>query len=190
MHLRPACFPDHGRCVVAGRFLNLHDTGEHDLCCPGSPPDRSAQHGDPRWARRWWSLNMCQGTLDMASHKKDARPQRGQRTGPGTPPGRGTPQRLLRLLGRNASAPRRLLTRRRLVRHFANSAGTRPKFTRCKAIGYIGGRNDWCRIGGVVGSSYPDTSTPHVGARLAALGRADSYLRNKGASHAATQNQT
>jgi hypothetical protein len=53
-------------------------------------------------------------------------------------------------------------------------------------------------LAGVAGSSCPDTSTPHVGARLAALAR-DSDVpatrwhvpnRLEGASHAATQNQT
>jgi hypothetical protein len=72
-------------------------------------------------------------------------------------------------LGRLARQPL-LPAKRRLVRHFANSAGTRPKFTRCWAIGYTGGRNGSCRIAGGVGSSYPDTSTPYVGARLVALG--------------------
>jgi hypothetical protein len=82
------------------------------------------------------------------------------------------PQRLLRLLERNTTAPRRLLTRRRLVRHFANSAGTRPKFTRCRAIGYTGGRNGTCRIAVVVGNSHSH-SLAHVGARLVALGSAE-----------------
>jgi len=79
---------------------------------------------------------------------------------------------LLRLLERNTTAPRRLLTRRRLVRHFANSAGTRPKFTRCRAIGYTGGRNGTCRIAVVVGNSHSH-SLAHVGARLVALGWAE-----------------
>ena len=83
--------------------------------------------------------------------------------------GTGSAQRLLRLLNGNASAPRRLLTRRRLVRHSANSAGTRPRLTRCNAIGNIGGRNGSCRSAVVVGYSHSH-SLAHVGARLASLG--------------------
>ena len=48
-------------------------------------------------------------------------------------------------------------------------AGTRPRLTRCKAIGYTGGRNGSCRIAVVVGYSHSH-SLAHVGARLAALG--------------------
>src|SRR5580704_17937915 len=35
MHFRLAGFPEHSRCVVARRFLNLQKISKHDLCCPG-----------------------------------------------------------------------------------------------------------------------------------------------------------